>query len=133
MRERKWNSCIVVEDDPLVLWVTADFLEMAGYETILVETADEAMNVLRSKSDIAFLLTDIHMPGGMDGLQLAAWAHEQRPSMAIVVTSGRVKPSATALPAGASFLPKPYSFEQLGAALSLSRKSKEVSELRNEG
>ena len=65
------NTVLVVEDDPLVQMLTVDTVEQAGFAVLQADNADEAIAILETRPDIALLLTDIDMPGSMDGLKLA--------------------------------------------------------------
>ncbi|GGF69955.1 hypothetical protein GCM10007301_32100 [Azorhizobium oxalatiphilum] len=108
----------MVEDDALVRWVTTDVLETSGYEVISAQTADEALLILEERNDIRAIVTDINMPGTMNGLEFAALARDCWPDLVIIIASGRVRPSTDELPPKTCFLPKPYSTEDLMRALS---------------
>lgn len=108
---------LVVEDDPLILIHSRLALEDAGYEALPVRDADEALDLLAARSDIRALFTDVRMPGALDGLALARRVRAERPEVAIVVTSGSTAVEVGALPAGARFLPKPYTAFQVTRAL----------------
>ena len=69
--------------------------------------ADEAVAILESRSDIALVLTDIQMPGSMDGLKLAHWVHERWPPIRIILVSGQLKLSSNEIPADSRFFGKP--------------------------
>jgi DNA-binding NtrC family response regulator len=71
------------------------------------------LSALRDHPEIAVLFTDIRMPGPMDGLELAACVHKLRPDIHLVVTSGHVVIADAVLPAGGTFVGKPYRLDQL--------------------
>lgn len=81
-------------------------LEGAGFEVIHTGSADEAVTILEARSDIALLLTDINMPGGMDGMELAHAVSNRWPPIKIIVVSSR-SPKGD-LPAGGRYFAKPY-------------------------
>ncbi|MGU3496246.1 response regulator [Xanthobacteraceae bacterium A53D] len=108
----------MVEDDTLVRWITADLLQKAGYEVVEAETADAAVMILEERDDIRAILTDVNMPGSMDGLAFAALARDCWPDLRIIIVSGRVRPTAEELPPRTFFLPKPYSADDLNKVLS---------------
>jgi CheY-like chemotaxis protein len=108
---------LVVEDETLIRWGAVKMAEEAGYEVLDAAGADEAIQILESRNDISLIFTDIHMPGSMDGLNLARAVRNRWPPIKIIVTSGREKPTKSDLPAGALFLPKPYSEVSIGTAL----------------
>ncbi|MCC7348867.1 MAG: response regulator [Variibacter sp.] len=119
------NKILLVEDEELVREWLQDALEEAGYTVVAVANADQAVAVLESRNDIYLVLTDIDMPGSMDGLKLAAAVRDRWPPVKIIVTSGKHRPDAHLLPTDSVFLPKPYgsrrvveaiqSFSRLGA------------------
>jgi CheY-like chemotaxis protein len=98
---------LVVEDDMLLRMRAVDMVEDAGFTSIEAADADEAVAILESRSDIALLLTDIQMPGSMDGLTLAHAVRERWPPIKIIVASGQVKLTNIDLPAGSRFFGKP--------------------------
>lgn len=102
---------LVVDDDPLLNSVTVNIFEDAGFVALAAADADEAMAILESRSDIALLLTDINMPGSIDGLALAHEVRKRWPSIKIVIVSSRVPESV--LPAGSRFFRKPYYAETI--------------------
>jgi len=100
------NTVLVVDDDPLVQMLTVDTVEQAGYAVLQADNADEAIAILEARPDIALLLTDIDMPGSMDGLKLAQAVRHRWPPIKIIVVSSRVPQFG--LPADSSFFRKPY-------------------------
>jgi CheY-like chemotaxis protein len=99
---------LIVEDDALLRMCAAEIVEEAGFAVIEAADADEAMALLESRSDIALLLTDIEMPGSMNGLKLAHTLRNRWPRIKILVVSGQLRPQLTELPADSRFLAKPY-------------------------
>jgi CheY-like chemotaxis protein len=81
---------LVVEDDPDVLSLTLDLLKGLGYEVFTAVNAKAAMQQIRSRKRIDLLFTDVVMPGGVSGVQLARMASEVRPELGILLTSGYV-------------------------------------------
>ena len=79
--------------------------------------ADEAIEVLESRTDITVVFTDIQMPGSMDGLKLARAVRGRWPPIKIIATSGRLHLDEADLPEGGRFLPKPYSPSQVTGVL----------------
>jgi len=108
---------LVVEDDGLIRMDLADTLQDAGYAVLEAANADEAWAVLL-ETDVSALITDIDMPGSMDGLELARRVCSQWPNRRIIVISGRYNPDPAKLPADATFLTKPVSETELFEALS---------------
>jgi CheY-like chemotaxis protein len=98
---------LVVEDEMLPRMRAIDMVEDAGYTSVEAVDADQAFAVLESRSDIALLLTDIQMPGSMDGLKLAHAVHKRWPPIKIILVSGQLKSANIDIPADSRFLEKP--------------------------
>jgi CheY-like chemotaxis protein len=111
-------SVLVVEDDVLLRLVTSEDLRDAGYNVVEASTADEAMTILESAIALDLVLTDIRMPGSIDGLALAAFVRQRWPELKIVIASGE-RPAQAALAAADAFLPKPYDSTLLLARLKI--------------
>jgi len=108
---------LVVEDEPLLRMLAVDLVEEAGFEPLEAGSADEAVGLLERIPNVVILLTDIDMPGGMDGLRLAAAVRDRWPPIHIVVVSGKQKPSPEELPDNALFFPKPYDVTKMADML----------------
>ncbi len=108
---------LVVEDEPLVRMLAVDLVDDAGLEALEACNADDAIEVLSRTPDIGILMTDINMPGSMDGLKLAEVARTACPSIEIVVVSGRQSLDPGKLPERSVFLPKPYDIHKLSQLL----------------
>jgi CheY-like chemotaxis protein len=111
------RKVLVAEDEALIRMSVCDFLTEAGYDMLEAANALEAVALLMKEPSIAALLTDIDMPGGSDGLQLAAMARQANPALPIVVMSGGRWPVASELPERTVFLAKPYTDRQLSVAI----------------
>ena len=100
---------IVAEDEPLIRMMISELLAEAGFEIVEAEHAEEAMTILTLRAaEIKVLFTDIHMPGSMDGLELAHHTHGLWPWISLIVTSGKARPQSHEMPAGSRFISKPY-------------------------
>jgi DNA-binding NtrC family response regulator len=104
---------LLVEDDALVQLELAQWLTDLGLRVLCADTADDARSVLRSRQDIQWLLTDIQIPGSMDGVGLAHCVAENWPVIKIIVMSGMYQTELSALPDGSLFVPKPIDQEKL--------------------
>ena len=111
------SSLLVVEDDGLIRMDLVDILADMGFDVLDSPNADHALTVMNSNGSISALLTDIDMPGSMDGLGLAKMTAEMWPERKIVVISGRYNLENGTLPEGARFLTKPISEKDLVATL----------------
>jgi len=86
---------LVVEDEALIRMILVDELEDAGFEVIEAENADAAVMELTRYPDIGAVVTDVRMPGSIDGLGLAVWMREHRSAVPIIITSGFSTPPDT--------------------------------------
>jgi len=84
-------TVLLVEDEILVRIWTADELREAGFDVVEAANADEALSRLRDDGPVDLMMTDIRMPGSMDGLRLAKTVHAAWPSLKIVVASAHVQ------------------------------------------
>ena len=116
-------TILVVEDETLIRMAIVDNLEHAGFRVVEAANATDAVLLLVADPQIRAMFTDIDMPGGMNGLKLAAAVRDRWPPIKIIVTSGHHVPSLDQLPAEVRFIPKPYNpdrivstFQQMSAA-----------------
>lgn len=108
---------LVVEDEPILRMLAVDIVEDAGFEAIEAADANEAVAILEARQDIRLVFTDVDMPGGIDGLKLAAKIRDRWPPIEVIVTSGKPMPLDVTLPARAIFIPKPFDMHKLTGAL----------------
>jgi DNA-binding NtrC family response regulator len=100
---------LLVEDQPLVRLMTADLLLEANFRVIEAADAEEALRVLKAEVEVDVLLSDVEMPPGINGYDLAGQVHQHWPWVEILIMSGREWPRESDLPPGAAFLAKPFS------------------------
>ena len=108
---------LIVEDEFLLRMDAVDMIAGAGFEIVEAGNADQAIEILESRPDIAVVFTDVQMPGSMDGLKLARAVRGRWPPVKIIATSGRPDVGERDLPEGGRFLPKPYSPRQVTGML----------------
>jgi PAS domain S-box-containing protein len=109
------ETILVVEDDPRVRRVTAARLRDSGYQILEATTAAEALEILAGGTHVDLLFTDVVMPGGMTGDQLAAKVRAERPAIKILLTSGYAEPvvAGREQAEGGNWLRKPYTSADL--------------------
>jgi DNA-binding NtrC family response regulator len=100
-------TVLLVEDEPLIRLFIAELLEDAGFRVVEAANATEALVILEAGLPVDVLLTDVDMPVGCNGFELARKVHECRPEAEILIMSGRQWPACGDLPPGAAFLAKP--------------------------
>jgi len=108
---------LVVEDEMLIRMDAAGIVRGAGFEVLEAANAAAAIKILEVRDDIRVVFTDVDMPGSMDGLRLAAAVRGRWPPIELILTSGRQRPDARALPERARFLAKPYPSHDVAWAL----------------
>ncbi len=83
------ETILVVDDEPELAGLVVSILETLGYRTLVAEDGREAMDILKSKGEeIDLLFTDVVMPGGMNGFELASQAKELTPDLKVIIASG---------------------------------------------
>jgi CheY-like chemotaxis protein len=110
---KKAQTILVVEDEAAVRTLAIVGLESLGYRTLEAQNSAEALLLLEQSKDIDLVFTDVHMPGDMDGAELAFTVRSLWPTMGIVVVSGNFDVRVSRLPMGAGFLSKPYRLHTL--------------------
>ncbi len=113
------TTILLVEDEVLVRLVTADHLRSLGHRVLEAADGSEAVRLLAADEAIDLLLTDVGLPGAMNGFAIARHARERRPDLVVVVTSGSELAShpATDLAAGYPYIRKPYDLGALAREL----------------
>ena len=100
---------LVVEDSAVIRMGAVDLVTSAGYEAIEACSADEAICILESRSDIDLVFTDVEMPGTMNGVKLCHHIRNRWPPVKLIIASGKAILEESSLPEGCQFFPKPYS------------------------
>lgn len=111
------TSILVVEDEPLLRMDLVAILEDEGFNVLEASNATEAIEVLAQRSEIRLIVTDVDMPGGMDGVKLAAYVRDRWPPIKIIVVSGHHKVLMEDLPQDSRFFSKPYDRRRLFASI----------------
>jgi CheY-like chemotaxis protein len=106
---------LIVDDEPMIRDLAIEIAEDAGFAAIGAGTADEALALLRQTPCVQIVVTDVDMPGSMNGLGLARSIHDQWPLIRLIVTSGSGRLDGEQL--NDRFLPKPYRCDALIDAL----------------
>jgi CheY-like chemotaxis protein len=101
------STVLLVEDEPLTRLFISDLLEDIGFKVVEAANGAEALEILESGLEVNVLLTDVDMPVGCNGFELAHRVHRSWPETEILIMSGRQWPSEGDLPPGAAFLAKP--------------------------
>jgi CheY-like chemotaxis protein len=105
------HTIMVVEDELLLRLDLANQIHSAGFEVIEAQSADEALKLLATDIDVDLILTDIRMPGQIDGLGLVSFVQRQDRRIKIVLLSAYIDADCDS-PADASFA-KPVRIQAL--------------------
>jgi len=105
---------MVVEDEQPIREILVEILVDEGYRILEAETADEALPLLQ-RDGVRLLVTDINLPGVLDGIELAKAAREHSPRIPVVFISGRSNKlkDAEVVDPPVAFLQKPFRIERL--------------------
>jgi CheY-like chemotaxis protein len=114
------ESILLVEDDPAVRAIARAFLGDLGYRVLEAENGEKALDILRSAEPIDLLFTDIALPDGPNGAEVARAAETLRPGLKVLLTSGRTEEALVhqgGLEPGMKLLAKPYRKRDLASAI----------------
>jgi CheY-like chemotaxis protein len=114
------ETILVVEDNDMVRRYVEGELQALGYRVIVTSGGPAALAILRGPEKIDLLFTDVVMPGGMFGTELAKEAARLRPDVKVLLTSGRTEDPVDAIDGGdrtVRILNKPYRRHDLAAML----------------
>ena len=120
------ETVLAVEDEAAVLIAVTENLADLGYQVIPARDAAEALERLRGEERVDILFSDIVMPGGMNGLQLAVEAERLRPGLRVLLTSGYAGDTLAREHSVSGDLPmlaKPYRRDELAERLKVARRS----------
>ena len=106
------QTVLIVDDEVLIRIDLAEQVRSAGFAVIEASTAQEALEILKTGGSVALVITDIRMPGDMDGLELAASIRLETPDIKVMIISGHVPTLKLATIADAA-LAKPVSPQRL--------------------
>lgn len=119
---------LVVEDDPLILEFLCEILQEEGFVVQPQISADAASVYLEQHSDnVCLLLTDITMPGKLNGADLANQFGDRWPDKPIMIMSGFETPQSSGVRHSVSFIKKPWALGQLLDCVEGALKSKPIS------
>ncbi len=108
------SAVLIVDDEPLVRETVSELLSSAGLSTLEAKNGLEALEVLNKRAyAVAVLLTDIRMPGGMNGIDLARIAQRSWPWIKIILMSGYYESGPDGLPSNARFVAKPWQPQEM--------------------
>jgi DNA-binding NtrC family response regulator len=107
------STMLIVEDEPIIRMMLVDAFENEGFEILEADNAIAALAHLEARPDVCVMVTDVEMPGQLNGFNLATRAVSTHPDLLIIIMSGRSVPKSGDVPPGARFLQKPFSIEEI--------------------
>lgn len=110
------ESVIIVDDEAAVREVIMDVMQELGYRTTVAATAAVALSALRTAGRVHLMITDVGLPGGMNGRQLAVAARVEHPDLKVLFISGDTEDAvfgAGQLQTGMEVLSKPFDLDAL--------------------
>ncbi|KQW66904.1 PAS domain-containing sensor histidine kinase [Phenylobacterium sp. Root77] len=119
-RSSKGETVLVVDDEPTVRMLIADTLSELGYQAIEVADAASGLKVLGSDAEIDLLITDVGLPGGMNGKQMADIARNKRPTLKVLFITGYAENAALSngrLDPGMHVMSKPFPMDKLASRI----------------
>lgn len=102
------QTILVVEDEPLIRMSAVATLQEAGYCVLEAQNSAEALDVLSRHFEISIMVTDVRMPGHMDGLALVTWVQLNNPAIRSIVVSANATAAEAGQAGALSFVAKPY-------------------------
>ena len=118
---RGGETILVVEDDESVRAAASDMLRELGYRVVTAEDGASALRLIGERPEIRLLFTDVGLPGGMNGRQLAEAARASRPELPVLFTTGYARNAIVhhgRLDPGINLLSKPFTYVELADKLS---------------
>ncbi len=112
------ETILVIDDEPIVRTLVTDVLRELGYAAMEAVDGPSGLKILQSTARIDLLITDIGLPGGMDGGEVAEAARKLRPNMKVLFITGFAENAALShgrIKPGMSVLTKPFAMEALAA------------------
>jgi PAS domain S-box-containing protein len=119
-RAEAGETVLIVDDEPTVRMLVTEVLQELGYAALEAEEGATGLAVLRSDARIDLLITDVGLPGGMNGRQLADAARQLRPALKVLFITGYAEAAVAAsgqLEAGMHVLTKPFAMEALASRI----------------
>jgi len=121
---RTAGTALLVEDNAEVADVGKAYLQELGYRVKLAASAQAGLDLIDREGDIDLVFSDILMPGGMNGLELADTVRRNFPDVAVLLTTGYSSSAEDAIRQGFEVLQKPYDIAALQRALRLAQSTR---------
>jgi DNA-binding NtrC family response regulator len=105
---------LIVDDEPLVRKVLTEMLAHSDFAAVEAENTSQALRILRTSGPkITALITDVRMPGILDGVDLAKFTQNSWPWIKVIVTTGFAESVRERVPHNVRLLPKPWKIDEM--------------------
>ncbi|MDC7832235.1 MULTISPECIES: response regulator [Pseudomonas] len=105
---------LVVDDEPLLLLLLSEIVSDMGATAVTADRADHGLSYLEQHAgEIALVVTDVMMPGRLNGFDLAQIVADRWPALPVVLTSGYSGTEHHSLAPNAAFIAKPWTYQQI--------------------
>ncbi len=108
---------LLIDDETDLLDILTDAFEIAGFKVVTASDGQQAMRLLRDGSRFDVVISDMAMPGGVSGIDVAREASTVHPDACVILASGHPRAELPPLPDGVRYLSKPYRVSQLLQAI----------------
>ena len=115
------RTVLVIDDEPMVRMLIVEVLDEAGFRALEADDGPSGLQLLEQHPDIALLVTDVGLPGGMNGRQVADAARQTRPDLKVLFVTGYAENAAVGnglLDPGMEIITKPFVMTELAAKIS---------------
>lgn len=113
MKNSVERRILVVEDEFLIRLTLSEALSDEGFSVLEAENGDEALSILQNGTDLDLLVTDIQLPGMLDGYALVDAMRQKRPELPVIFMTGRPDPRERAASPIEVFIAKPYTLDEI--------------------
>ncbi|MDH5834823.1 response regulator [Luteimonas kalidii] len=107
------QAVLLVDDEFAIVELVGDELSDMGFEVVTARTGAEALGHMATDKVFDFIVSDVSMPEGVSGVDVARKARELQPRARVILSSGRTRAQLPDIPDDAEFLAKPYRLAQL--------------------
>jgi len=116
MQRGEGETVLVIDDEPAIRTLVVEVLQEYGYRAIEADSGPSGLRILQSAARIDLLVTDVGLPGGMNGRQVADTARQEHPELKVLFITGFAESAVVSngnLPAGMAVITKPFALTAL--------------------
>jgi CheY-like chemotaxis protein len=117
--KKTMSRILIVEDNVILRYALASWLRDEGHDVLEASTGDEAKTILSSILNVDLVITDVEMPGALNGVGLVGFVRQRLPLLPVIVVSARPLPAAMRELGVSAFFMKPYDFGSIGMRIAV--------------